>query len=135
MSPKQPCPLIVELHSKGSLFSQEVAPRLLYTHHQKTVVVDDPNMHQMVAFVGGLDLTQVSLSHPQRYFASWLSNLSMHINPQSKFNLQGRFDSPEFPIFKTLRSFHKGDFRNKCYPGVTEESGPREPWHDIHSQV
>ena len=38
---------------------QEVAPRLLYTHHQKTVVVDDPNSNQMVAFVGGLDLTQV----------------------------------------------------------------------------
>ena len=40
-------------------FVQEVAPRLLYTHHQKTVVVDDPNSNQMVAFVGGLDLTQV----------------------------------------------------------------------------
>jgi len=93
------------LQSVMGAINKEVAPRLLYTHHQKTVVVDDPNMGQIVAFVGGLDLTQ------------------------------GRFDSPEFPIFKTLRSFHSGDFRNKCYPGVTEETGPREPWHDIHSQL
>ena len=112
-----------------------MAPRLLYTHHQKTVVVDDPVTQQMVAFVGGLDLTQVSqcpLCFIRYNFCFWMAFLLILL---FALLLQGRFDSPEFPIFRTLRSFHKGDFRNKCYPGVTEETGPREPWHDIHSQV
>ena len=109
---------------------KEVAPRLLYTHHQKTIVVDDPNTHQMVAFVGGLDLTQVIIL-TELCFARWSPTAQNTVFS----HIQGRYDSPEFPIFRTLRTFHKGDFRNKCYPGVTEESGPREPWHDIHSQV
>ena len=35
---------------------------------------------QIVAFIGGLDITD------------------------------GRYDSPEFPLFKTLKTHHKGDF-------------------------
>ena len=27
------------------------------------------------------------------------------------------------------------DFYNNCVPGVTPETGPREPWHDCHAKV
>ena len=83
-----------------------------YTHHQKTVIVDtDPlpdsssDQRRLVAFVGGLDITD------------------------------GRYDTPEFPLFSTLRTLHKDDFYQNCTPGATPDSGPREPWHDIHAKL
>ena len=80
-----------------------------YTHHQKSVIVDAENpagrLRRLVAFVGGLDLTG------------------------------GRYDTPEFPLFKTLLNEHYGDFRNSYAKSVPPEQGPREPWHDIHSRV
>ena len=83
-----------------------------YTHHQKTVIVDaDPlpdsssDKRRLVAFVGGLDITD------------------------------GRYDTPEFPLFKTLKTFHKDDFYQNCTEGATTDTGPREPWHDIHAKL
>ena len=60
---------------------------------------------QVMAFVGGLDITD------------------------------GRFDTPEFPLFSTLLTKHLGDFYSNCYIGATENSGPRQPWHDIHAKI
>ena len=60
---------------------------------------------QVVAFVGGLDITD------------------------------GRFDTPEFPLFSTLSTAHSGDFYSNCFPGATAASGPRQPWHDIHAKI
>ena len=63
-------------------------------------------MRRVVAFIGGLDITN------------------------------GRYDTPEFPLFKTCKTVHQGiDFYQNCFVGVTEDTGPREPWHDIHSKV
>ena len=80
-----------------------------YTHHQKSVICDAPGEAEarprLVAFVGGLDLTG------------------------------GRYDTPNFELFKTLLNEHKGDFRNKNTNAVNALQGPREPWHDIHSKV
>ena len=83
-----------------------------YTHHQKTVIVDaDPlpdsssDKRRLVAFVGGLDITD------------------------------GRYDTPEFPLFKTLKTLHKDDFYQNCYEDATSDTGPREPWHDIHAKL
>ena len=80
-----------------------------YTHHQKSVICDAPGEAEarprLVAFVGGLDLTG------------------------------GRYDTPNFELFKTLLHEHKGDFRNKNTNAVNALQGPREPWHDIHSKV
>ena len=52
----------------------------VYTHHQKTVIVDaaplagsTTDQRRLVAFLGGLDITD------------------------------GRYDSPEFPLFSTLQ--------------------------------
>ena len=81
-----------------------------YTHHQKTVICDaafeeDESMRRIVAFIGGLDITN------------------------------GRYDTPEFPLFKTIKTNHVDDFYQNCVPGATEKTGPREPWHDIHGKV
>ena len=63
-------------------------------------------MRRVVAFIGGLDITN------------------------------GRYDTPEFPLFKTCKTIHQGvDFYQNCAVGVTEDTGPRQPWHDIHAKV
>lgn len=60
----------------------------IYTHHQKTVIVDaDAGNYKrkIVAFVGGLDLCM------------------------------GRYDTPQHHIFRTLQTVHKDDFHNPNY--------------------
>ncbi|XP_058210908.1 phospholipase D gamma 1-like isoform X1 [Rhododendron vialii] len=79
----------------------------IYTHHQKTVIVDADagnNRRRITAFVGGLDLCN------------------------------GRYDTPQHPILRTLQSVHKDDFHNPTYTGSVAGC-PREPWHDLHSKI
>ena len=83
-----------------------------YTHHQKTIIVDAPPLEssstkqqRLVAFMGGLDITD------------------------------GRYDTPVFPLFSTIKTLHDGDFYQNCTAGGSNSSGPREPWHDIHARV
>lgn len=67
----------------GTLFIQEAGT--IYTHHQKTVIVDADagnNIRKLIAFVGGLDLCL------------------------------GRYDTPSHPIFRTLETVHKDDYHN-----------------------
>ena len=82
----------------------------LYTHHQKTVICDadlgdDSGRRRLVGFVGGIDITD------------------------------GRYDNPQYPLFRTLFSLHAGDFYQNCTVGVDKTCGPRQPWHDIHAKV
>ncbi|KAL6519552.1 Phospholipase D beta 1, partial [Orobanche minor] len=84
---------------------------VIYTHHQKTVVVDADagnNRRRIIAFLGGLDLCD------------------------------GRYDTPQHPIFRTLQTLHSDDYHNPTY--VFREQGnvagcPREPWHDLHCKI
>ncbi|WJX82458.1 Phospholipase D beta 1 [Trifolium repens] len=79
----------------------------IYTHHQKTVIVDADagnNRRKIIAFVGGLDLCD------------------------------GRYDTPHHPLFKTLQTIHKDDYHNPTFTGNTGGC-PREPWHDLHSKI
>ncbi|XP_018472859.2 phospholipase D gamma 1 [Raphanus sativus] len=91
------------LHS----FVKKTEVQTIYTHHQKTVIVDAEaaqGQRKIVAFVGGLDVCK------------------------------GRFDTPKHPLFRTLNTLHKDDFYNNCF-GTTEDDGPRQPWHDLHSKI
>ncbi|KAG2331497.1 hypothetical protein Bca52824_002677 [Brassica carinata] len=75
------------LHS----FVKKTEVETVYTHHQKTVIVDADaaqGRRKIVAFVGGLDVCK------------------------------GRFDTPKHPLFRTLKTVHKDDFYNQCF-GVT----------------
>ncbi|KAL8160130.1 hypothetical protein V2J09_001667 [Rumex salicifolius] len=79
----------------------------IYTHHQKTVILDADagnNTRKIIAFVGGLDLCD------------------------------GRYDTPQHPLFKTLNTIHKDDYHNPSFTGSTHGC-PREPWHDLHCKI
>lgn len=82
----------------------------LYTHHQKTVVCDTDlgdgsGRKRLIGFVGGVDITD------------------------------GRYDTPQYPLWSTIFSLHAGDFYQNCTVGCDKTSGPRQPWHDIHARV
>ncbi|GAA0147122.1 phospholipase [Lithospermum erythrorhizon] len=79
----------------------------IYTHHQKTVIVDvdaDNSRRKIIAFLGGLDLCK------------------------------GRYDTPQHPLFSTLETVHRDDYHNPNY-AVPPAGCPREPWHDLHSRI
>ncbi|XVF35592.1 hypothetical protein REPUB_Repub18cG0159400 [Reevesia pubescens] len=84
----------------------------MFTHHQKTVVVDSElpgersGKRAIVSFVGGIDLCD------------------------------GRYDSQDHPLFKTLGTIHHEDFHQPNFAGSSiKKGGPREPWHDIHCKL
>lgn len=102
------CATVSRMKREGMLASEFVGT--CYTHHQKTVICDAPleegsDMKRVVAFIGGLDITD------------------------------GRYDTPEFHLWSSVYTHHQGDFLNNCTPGVTLATGPREPWHDCHAKV
>jgi phospholipase D1/2 len=57
--------------------------RFMFTHHQKQIIADTPD-NEIVAYVGGIDLTY------------------------------GRFDDNGYPLFRTLQTIHRDDFHNAC---------------------
>lgn len=82
----------------------------LFTHHQKSVIVDAPvydggSGRRIVSFVGGLDLCD------------------------------GRYDTQFHSLFRTLDTTHASDFHQVFPDGSVARGGPREPWHDIHSRL
>ncbi|OWM71972.1 phospholipase D gamma 1-like [Punica granatum] len=79
----------------------------IYTHHQKTVIVDADagnNKRKLIAFVGGLDLCL------------------------------GRYDTPSHPIFRTLQTVHKDDYHNGTFTDPSP-GAPRQAWHDLHCRI
>lgn len=97
--------------SPSSLFLSSFAyPSYRGRHHQKCVIVDaaapgDDDKRRIVAFVGGIDLTD------------------------------GRWDTPAHELYKTLPLEHSKDFYNGTAPSTSLPYGPRQPWHDIHMYV
>lgn len=84
----------------------------MFTHHQKTLIVDSEvfgksgQKRSIVCFLGGLDLCD------------------------------GRYDTQDHPLFKTLNTTHSQDFHQPNFDGSSIiKGGPREPWHDIHCKL
>ncbi|KAL9676437.1 hypothetical protein QQ045_004651 [Rhodiola kirilowii] len=84
----------------------------MFTHHQKSVVVDKEvpgggfHNRMIVSFIGGIDLCD------------------------------GRYDAQDHPLFRTLGTVHHDDFHQPNFTGSSvSKGGPREPWHDIHCQL
>ncbi|CAN0919150.1 Phospholipase D alpha 1 [Linum grandiflorum] len=88
----------------------------MFTHHQKTVVVD-------AASVGGGDV-----SSGRRRIVSFIGGIDL---------CDGRYDTQEHPLFKTLDTTHRDDFHQPNFTGGAsiKKGGPREPWHDIHCKL
>ncbi|XP_041993558.1 phospholipase D alpha 1-like [Salvia splendens] len=94
----------------GRSIVQGIEVSTMFTHHQKTVVVDaksDQNQkRRVVSFVGGIDLCD------------------------------GRYDTRDHSLFRTLNTVHQDDFHQPNFPGASvKKGGPREPWHDIHCRM
>uniref|UniRef100_A0A0A8YCL6 Phospholipase D n=1 Tax=Arundo donax TaxID=35708 RepID=A0A0A8YCL6_ARUDO len=105
------CVLCPRNPDQGRSYVQDVETATMFTHHQKTVVVDggraDVNSPPgLVSFLGGIDLCD------------------------------GRYDTQEHPLFRTLGTTHHNDFHQPNFPGASiKKGGPREPWHDIHCRL
>jgi phospholipase D1/2 len=96
----------------GRSLVQGIEISAMFTHHQKSIVVDKEGSaegsekRRIVSFIGGIDLCD------------------------------GRYDTPEHPLFTTLNTVHHDDFHQPNFAGASiKKGGPREPWHDIHCQL
>ncbi|XP_030534233.2 phospholipase D alpha 1-like [Rhodamnia argentea] len=97
----------------GTSIIQGLEVSALFTHHQKTVVVDaeipegGSQKRRIVSFIGGIDLCD------------------------------GRYDTQDHPLFRTLNSdIHRNDFHQPNFQGASvKKGGPREPWHDVHCRL
>jgi phospholipase D1/2 len=97
----------------GRSYIQGFEISTMFTHHQKTIVVDKEvvlgggsEKRRIVSFIGGIDLCD------------------------------GRYDTPKHPLFSTLSTIHHDDFHQPNFTGASiKKGGPREPWHDIHCQL
>lgn len=106
------CVLCPRYSDRGRSTVQGFETSTMFTHHQKTVVVDSEmadigyEKRRIVSFVGGIDLCG------------------------------GRYDTQEHPLFRTLGTIHHDDFHQPNFPGASiTKGGPREPWHDIHCRL
>lgn len=107
-------PVVVKLaprdrYTKDMFSTKNSFTKMCYTHHQKCVIADKASPE-----MPGL-----------RHVIAYVGGLDL---------TGGRFDTPEHPLFRTLIGEHRYDFRNRMHI-TTSASGPREPWHDIHSRV
>lgn len=92
---------------KGHSWVKKKEVGTIYTHHQKTVIVDadaGDYKRKLVAFVGGLDLCL------------------------------GRYDTPSHPTMRTLQTVHKDDYNNSTFADPSAGC-PRQPWHDLHCRI
>ncbi|CAI0416683.1 unnamed protein product [Linum tenue] len=115
---KVKCILCPRNPDDGRSIIQGFAISAMFTHHQKTVVVDasmpsevgggtgESSKRRIVSFIGGIDLCD------------------------------GRYDTQDHPLFKTLDTVHHEDFHQPNFPGASiTKGGPREPWHDVHCKL
>uniref|UniRef100_A0A2P2HX20 phospholipase D n=1 Tax=Hirondellea gigas TaxID=1518452 RepID=A0A2P2HX20_9CRUS len=96
-------------YTKDLFSTKNPFTKMCYTHHQKVVIADSANQE----------------NPSKRHIVAYVGGLDL---------TGGRFDTPEHPLFRTLVLEHKHDYRNRMHAS-TSASGPREPWHDIHSRV
>ncbi|ESQ32074.1 hypothetical protein EUTSA_v10003659mg [Eutrema salsugineum] len=105
------CVLCPRNPDNGGSIVQGFEVAAMFTHHQKTVVVDaevdgSKTKRRIVSFLGGIDLCD------------------------------GRYDTEEHPLFGTLNNVHSTDFHQPNFDGASiKKGGPREPWHDIHCKL
>lgn len=107
------CVLCPRDPDKRQSLVRDIECAMMFTHHQKTVVVDADDVpginsqkRRIVSFIGGIDLCD------------------------------GRYDTPTHSLFESLSSAHKNDFRQPNFSGASLcKGGPRQPWHDVHCRL
>ncbi|XP_042424859.1 phospholipase D alpha 1-like [Zingiber officinale] len=104
------CVLCPRNPDDAASYVQDFQTATMFTHHQKTLVVDADSgrdgKRTIRSFVGGIDLCD------------------------------GRYDTQQHSLFRTLATAHRLDFHQPNFPGASRsKGGPREPWHDIHCRL
>ncbi|EPS71739.1 hypothetical protein M569_03019, partial [Genlisea aurea] len=104
------CVLCPRNPDEGTSIFQGIEVSTMFTHHQKTVIVDYQDQSQqkrrIFSFLGGIDLCD------------------------------GRYDTRSHSLFRTLNTYNRNDFHQPNFQGASiEKGGPREPWHDIHCRI
>lgn len=87
--------------------------------HQLTI----PNLHNLPT--PRAQPTPASVTGQRRQLTAFIGGLDM---------TYGRFDTPDHSLFRSLQSTHRDDFHNACFD-VGAPVGPREPWHDVATNV
>eukprot|EP00878_Enallax_costatus_P010831 GHUV01011310.1.p1 GENE.GHUV01011310.1~~GHUV01011310.1.p1 ORF type:complete len:894 (+),score=260.77 GHUV01011310.1:345-3026(+) len=103
---------ILQKFSRGNMF----------THHQKTVILDAP-------FPAGADIPVVDGKSPTKRVVAYVGGLDL---------TNGRYDYHHHPLFETCCEGgpHCEDKYQGCIEGFDpSKPGPRQPWHDIHAKV
>ncbi|CAK8568631.1 unnamed protein product [Lathyrus sativus] len=103
----------------------------MFTHHQKTIVVDGNHVDGNHVDGNHVEGHHVDGHHVEgskkRTVISFVGGLDL---------CDGRYDTMEHPLFSTLNTVHHDDFHQPNFPGASiNKGGPREPWHDIHCKL
>ncbi|KAG0491047.1 hypothetical protein HPP92_007910 [Vanilla planifolia] len=111
----------------GESYVQGLEISTMFTHHQKTLIVDfaagDPQDSNSPS---GWKRARERQS-PRRRIVSFLGGIDL---------CDGRYDTQEHSLFRTLAESHRDDFHQPNFPGASlRKGGPREPWHDVHCRI
>lgn len=107
----------------GESYLQGFEIATMFTHHQKTVIVDCA----MVADSAADQRRGKNREAGRRRIVSFLGGIDL---------CDGRFDTQEHPLFRAFAGDLRDDFHQPNFPGASlRKGGPREPWHDVHCRV
>lgn len=118
----------------GESYVQDLEVSTMFTHHQKIVVVDNGAMPSPAAaqesrsMKGSLySKTRLEGRRGTVRIASFIGGIDL---------CDGRYDTQQHSLFRTLGTVHRSDFHQPNFPGSSiQKGGPREPWHDIHCRL
>lgn len=126
------CVLCPRNPDDGASVIQGIETKMMFTHHQKTVVVDvqsEPTNNEENE--GALDCDDAYVQSKvscKRRLAAFVGGIDL---------CDGRYDTQSHSLFHTLgKPAHKHDFHQTNFEGASlMKGGPREPWHDVHAMV
>ncbi|XP_020099255.1 phospholipase D alpha 1-like [Ananas comosus] len=117
------CILCPRNPDRGESYVQGLEVATMFTHHQKTVIVD----YEVPAAGNKKYLTTTTRTKATRSILSFVGGIDL---------CDGRYDTQEHPLFRTLGTAHRTDFHQPNFAGASiRKGGPREPWHDIHCRL
>ncbi|KAJ3669517.1 hypothetical protein LUZ60_011467 [Juncus effusus] len=117
------CILCPRNSDEGGSYFQDLEVATMFTHHQKTVIVDYYDV--MPQSYSWWDIRRRRT--PTRKIMSFVGGIDL---------CDGRYDTQDHPLFQTLNTTHYTDFHQPNFKGSSiAKGGPREPWHDIHCRL
>eukprot|EP00211_Chloroparvula_japonica_P004331 CAMPEP_0119123148 /NCGR_PEP_ID=MMETSP1310-20130426/3180_1 /TAXON_ID=464262 /ORGANISM="Genus nov. species nov., Strain RCC2339" /LENGTH=670 /DNA_ID=CAMNT_0007112905 /DNA_START=108 /DNA_END=2120 /DNA_ORIENTATION=+ len=116
--------------------------KLVFTHHQKTVICDAPLLQEdsLRGDDGVQEEARRGVFRRRRFGQRGARNQGKRASLRRLIGFvggidltDGRFDTSKHSLFRTLAHEHREDFYN--VNGISSPYGPRQPWHDNHALV